>query len=159
MPGELVPLVLLSPVLLATAYCDLSRMRIPNLLSLVAVALFLISAPAFLTTDAALMRVLLAGAALLIGFVMFAFRLLGGGDVKIFAALMLFIPVPTVSTFLLLFSAAMIFGIALMPVLRALPGAASSGWVSLQPGARFPMGISIALCGLAHPVVVAALTG
>ena len=158
MPPEIVPLVLLGPVLLATAYSDLRRMRIPNVLSLVAVSLFLVSAPFFLTAEAATVRVLQAGATFLAGFVMFAFRLLGGGDVKIFAALVLFVPAPTFSLFLLLFSAAMIFGMALMPVLRALPGAASLGWVSLRPDARFPMGISIALSGLVHPVVVSALT-
>lgn len=159
MSSELVPLVLLSPVLAATGYCDLRRMRIPNILSIVAIGLFLISAPFFLTMDEVLMRVMAAGAAVLIGFAMFAFRMVGGGDVKIFAALMLFVPVPTISLFMLLFSAAMIFGMALMPVLRALPNAGSLGWVSLKPGAGFPMGISIAISGLAHPVVIAALSG
>jgi prepilin peptidase CpaA len=157
MPSELIPLVILSPILLATGYCDLRRMRIPNALSLLAVGLFLVSAPFLLTGEEAAMRGLVAGAALLVGFVMFAFGLLGGGDVKIFAALVLFVPTPSFSLFLLLFSAAMIFGMALMPVLRALPGATSLGWVSLRPDARFPMGISIALSGLAHPVLVAAL--
>ncbi len=157
MSRELVPLLLLCPVLVATAWYDLRRMRIPDVLSLIAVGLFLVSGPLFLTTESILMRVLVAGTVFIISFLMFAFRLVGGGDVKIFSALMLFIPVPTVSVFLLLFSAAMFFGMALMPVLRALPHADLLGWVSLKPGAGFPMGISIALSGLAHPIVAAAL--
>lgn len=154
---ELIPLLLLGPVLVAAAYCDLRHMRIPNALSLIALAIFALSAPFFLGVDALAARVAVAAAVLVVGFVCFALGLLGGGDVKIFSALLLFVPTETMSLFLLLFSAAMILGMALMPVLRAVPGAAETGWVSLRRDAKFPMGISIALSGLAHPVVVSTL--
>ena len=150
-----VPLLLLSPVLVATAYCDLRHMRIPNALSLLALAIFALSAPFFLPADDILTRAATAAGVLVAGFAAFSLRLLGGGDVKMFSALLLFVPTETMSLFLMIFSATLLFGIALMPVLRAVPKAPATGWVSLQPGAKFPMGISIALAGLAHPWITA----
>lgn len=157
MNDSLVPLLLVSPVLVAAAYSDLRHMRIPNGLSWAALAAFLLLAPAFVGAEQAAERAVVAAGVLAAGVAMFALRLVGGGDVKILAALFLFVPTSTMSVFLLTFSAAMLCGIALMPVLRAFPGAASSGWVALRRGAGFPMGISIALSGLAHPHVVMAL--
>lgn len=157
MATEFVSLLLLWPVLVATGYCDLRHMRIPNELSLVAIGLFVVSAPFFLSFDMIALRVAIAAGVLAVGFVLYAFGLFGGGDLKIFSALMLFVPTETISVFFLSFSAAMLFGIALMPVLRALPRAAASGWVSLQPEARFPMGISIALAGIGYPIVIGLL--
>lgn len=159
MLAELVPLVLLSPVLVATGYSDLRRMRIPNALSLAALALFAVSAPFLMPLEAIALRAAIAAGVLCLGFLMFAFGLVGAGDVKIFSALLLFVPTPTMSVFLFVFSVAMILGMALMPVLRALPNAAQTGWVALERDAKFPMGISIAMAGLAHPVVVFALIG
>ena len=155
---DLLPLVLLSPVLVAAAYSDLRHMRIPNSFALLAVAIFFLSAPFLLPLDVLLVRIGIAAAALALGFLAFMLRMLGGGDAKMFAALLLFVPTETMSLFLLIFSAALVFGIALMPVLRALPNAAATGWVSLQRDARFPMGISIALAGLAHAPAVSLLS-
>lgn len=157
MPIELIPLALLSPVLVATAYCDLRHMRIPNALSLIFLTVFLLSAPFLLSGDEVLFRLTTSAAFLAIGFGLFALRLIGGGDVKILSALLLFVPSATISAFMFLFSTTMVLGIALMPLLRALPGAGGSGWVSLQPSAGFPMGISIAMAGLAHPPAMAIL--
>ncbi len=153
---DLIPLVLLSPILFAVAYFDLRYMRIPNALVLMAIALFLAMAP-FLAWPELGLRFLAAVTTLVIGFALFAMGLFGGGDAKMMAALMLFVPSQTLVLFGYGFSFAMIAGIGLILLLRAIPVLTGSGWVSLQQRGTFPMGISIAMAGLLHPVVIASV--
>ena len=155
---EMIPLLLLGPVLLATGYCDLRHMKIPNVLPIASIGLFVLLVWFFVPLDSALQRVALAALFLVLGFVAFALRTVGGGDVKMLAALQLFVPPETVSLFMLEFAAALLAGIALVHALRIALGA-KAGWKALQPGANFPMGVSIAMAGLAHPVALAALSG
>jgi prepilin peptidase CpaA len=154
---DLLPLILLAPVLAAVAYFDLRYMRIPNALVLIALALFVVSRPILGWPEMGLR--LLAGAAVLVtGFVLFAMNLFGGGDAKMMAALMLFVPSGTYTLFGYGFSAAMLAGIGLILLLRTVPVLTASGWVSLQQRGTFPMGISIAMAGLLHPVMVLSLS-
>ena len=149
---SLVPLMLLAPILLAVAASDLRHMKIPNALSLGTVALFLACLPWFPAEDL-LLGLVIAAAVLALGIGAFCLRLIGGGDVKILSALLLFVPVPTMAIFANVFAAAMLLGIALILLVRLLPVAQRSGWPSMQRSRRFPMGISIAMAGLAHPFV------
>lgn len=146
----MIPLLLIAPLLVAVAYSDLSRMRIPNLLSLVALAVFglaaLISPP-----DDLVARVSVAGTVFVLGFGAFCLGLFGGGDVKMLAALLLFVPVPTMPLFGLVFSASMLAGIAIVLGLRRIPAAHRLGWKSISGSTGFPMGLSIAMAGLLHP--------
>ena len=144
------PLILISPLLLAVAYCDLRFMRIPNLLSLLALAFFLAFALIFPSADF-LSKIMAAAAVMLLGFIGFCFRLLGGGDVKILSALMLFVPTQSLMLFAFVFSASLLIGIAAILALRKLPLAAGHRWKSVSGSNKFPMGISIALAGIAHP--------
>jgi prepilin peptidase CpaA len=156
---EMVPLLLLGPVLLAAGYCDLRYMKIPNILPIASIGLFVLLMWFFVPLDSALRRVALAALFLVLGFVAFALRTVGGGDVKMLAALQLFVPPATISLFMLEFAAALLAGIALVHALRIAPLGSKAGWKALQPGANFPMGVSIAMAGLAHPVALAALSG
>lgn len=158
MDASLVPLMLLAPVLLAVAASDLRHMRIPNALSLAAVALFAICLPWFPAEDLPL-RLGVAAAVFILGFGAFCLRLIGGGDVKILAALLLFVPVPTMPVFANLFAAALAVGIVTLLLVRLLPVARRSSWPSMQRTRRFPMGISIALAGLAHPFIAPIAAG
>lgn len=162
----LMPLIVIAPILLAAGWSDLRHLRIPNALPLAAVAVFAVSTAIAPPADLA-WRIVVASAVLLLGFAGFCLRLFGGGDVKMLAALMLFIPVPTLVLFSWVFSAAMLAGIALILGLRRSAAvaalAAGRGWKSLSDESnrlrRFPMGISIALAGLMHPVAVLLLAG
>jgi prepilin peptidase CpaA len=149
----LVPLLLLAPVLVMVAWSDLRHMRIPNALSLVAVGLFvgcaMVAPPADLW-----IRVGVAGVVFALGFIGFCRGLWGGGDVKFLAALMLFVPVTTLSAFSYVFSVSMLTGIGLVLGLRRIPAASGFGWKSISESTKFPMGLSIAMAGLMHPVVV-----
>jgi len=151
---DLMPLVLVAPLLAWGAVSDLRRMRIPNAVSLVLVAVFAVAA-AVAPPDDLLPRVAIAAAVFAAGLLAYLFGLFGGGDVKMLSALLLFVPVPTLLLFAYVFSAAMLVGIAAVLALRRLPAARRSGWKSISGATGFPMGLSIALAGLAHPAAAA----
>ena len=150
---DMLPLLLLSPLLLSVAYFDLRYMRIPNVLSVLAVALFVLTMPLLGWHEFAA-RLVAATIVFGIGFAVFALRMVGGGDVKILAGLMLFIPSQTYQTFGFGFSAALLLGIVFVLGLRVIPRLQRTHWVTIQARGTFPMGISIALAGLIHPFVV-----
>lgn len=149
----LIPLLLLSPILVAVAYNDLRYMRIPNTLVGIAIALFLLTTPLIGWHEAGYR--LIAGLLVFgIGWITFALRWFGGGDVKMLAALVLFVPSQTYSVFAWNFSMSMLVGISLILLLRRMPGNANLGCLGISSVGKFPMGISIAGAGLIHPFVV-----
>ena len=154
--SQLVPLFLLTPVMVAAAYFDLRFMRIPNLLSLIAVAIFVVSTLLFPPADLVL-RLVIALLVFALGIVAFAFRLVGGGDVKLLSALMLLVPANGIVVFANVFSASLIAGIILLLAARRIPATRKWGWKSFGGSQRFPMGLSIAMSGLAFPVIALAL--
>ena len=153
---SLAPLFLISPILIAVAYCDLRFMRIPNLLSVLMLAIFLVSS-LILPPEDLPARIVVAALVFGLGFTGFCFHILGGGDVKILSALILFVPLQDLALFSYLFSAALLVGIAVILTLRRLPLATDHGWKSISGSSRFPMGISIALAGIIYPLAVMAL--
>ena len=150
--ATLAPLVLLAPLLCTVAYFDLRYMRIPNWLSLLALAAFALACLFAPPVDLG-PRLIAAGAVFLLGFAAFALGLIGGGDVKILACLILFIPVPGLIGFARLFALSLAIGIAGLTLLRAIRPLREIGWLGLSEQRGFPMGISIALAGLAYPLV------
>ncbi|KAB2883633.1 MAG: hypothetical protein F9K34_11265 [Albidovulum sp.] len=153
---DLMPLVLVAPIFLWGAWSDLRRMRIPNAVSIIAVAVFVATAVVAPPEDLGL-RVAAAAAVFALGFVTYLFGLFGGGDVKMLSALVLFVPVPTLALFAYVFSAAMLAGMAAILLLRRLPAAQRLGWKSISGSTGFPMGLSIAMAGLAHPAAATLL--
>lgn len=145
-------LLILAPVLAIVAYCDLRYMRIPNALSLIAIAVFVvvsvIAPPADLWP-----RVAVAGIVLALGLTAFAFRMIGGGDVKFLSAMMLSVPTSGLLIFANVFSASMLAGIVFVLGMRRIPATQGWGWKTFGGSQKFPMGISIALSGLAFPLV------
>lgn len=145
------PLLMLAPLLCAVAYFDLRYMRIPNALCLISLGLFalacLVAPPTDLTA-----RLVAAAAVFALGFAGFAFGLIGGGDVKMLACLMLFIPAAGVVGFAQIFALALAVGIAGLLALRAIPRLRAANWAGLSDQHGYPMGISISLAGLAYPL-------
>ena len=148
MVAELLPLALMVPLLVAGAVTDLARRRIPNTLVLAGVALFVATVPLIGPAEAAL-RAIPAAVTLAVGFGLFALRLFGGGDVKMLAALMLFIPSGGVSDYLLCLSVSMIAGIAAIAGAGAVAPERWRGTLTMERG-RYPMGVSIALSGILY---------
>lgn len=151
-PSALLPLILLAPVLLAVGYFDLRYMRIPNALSLIALAIFALCA-ALAPPDDLMFRLGAAAAVLALGFIAFALGLVGGGDVKILACLVLFVPFAGLAQFAQNFALALSLGITVLLALRRVPALQRSSWRGFSERRGFPMGISIALAGLAYPVL------
>ncbi len=152
----LLPLVLLAPVLVAAAFWDLRHMRVPNALNLIALGLFAACVPLIGAAEAG-SRATVALAVFVLGFAAFRLRLIGGGDAKFLAAVMLFVPVQTLGTFGIVMAGALLLGVAALTALRAGRWAEGAAWRAIRPGSDFPMGLSIALAGLAHPAVLVAL--
>jgi len=152
---QILPLLLLAPVLLLVGYYDLRYMRIPNALSLAALVLFLAAMP-FLGWHEITLRVGLASAVFLLGFISFALGLFGGGDVKFLSVLMLFVPSQAVALYGWGFSVSMLIGVGFILTLRAAPWLEDTDWVTIRARGTFPMGISIALSGLLLPFLTTA---
>ncbi|WP_176559464.1 prepilin peptidase [Rubellimicrobium roseum] len=151
----MVPLLLALPILLWIAWTDVMALRIRNSAVAAAVALFVVTLPLVGWPEAG-WRLLAAAVVFLTGFALFAARLMGGGDVKMGAALMLFVPSGTHSQFALLFSAAMLMGILALEMLRRLPALRRAGPVSLRARGTFPMGLAFALGAVLHVLMLAA---
>ena len=141
--------MLLSPLLVVVGYCDLKYMRIPNSLSIVMAALFLILVLTQTPQDL-MIRIVVAGLVFALGFVGFCFRILGGGDVKVLGALLLFVPVHSLIVFANLLSLSLLLGVVFIVVIRRLPIAEYSSLKAVSGSRGFPMGISNALAGIAH---------
>lgn len=143
MRGDLLLLALVMPVVVVAALSDLRRLKIPNSHVIAALVLFAGAAPFLLEPEAIGARLIGAGIAFAIGFVLFALRLLGGGDVKMMAALMLFVPVGGSALFLQMFSLALLVTGGVMVIVQRAGG--RLGWASVQARGKMPVGVSMAL--------------
>lgn len=150
---ELVPLVLNTPILLFAAVSDLRGLKIPNKLALISVVVFCLTCP-LLPFPEVVARLLAAAATFAVLIVMFALRLLGGGDVKILAALMLFIPSYSLPLFGFVLSIALLISIALLVLARAIVRATETGFAGFDANGAVPMGVPIAWAGIAHLIAL-----
>ncbi len=152
---ELLPLLLAMPILLWIAWTDFWFLRIRNKAVFAAGILFLLTAPLLGWQEASL-RLLAAALVFSAAFALFAARLMGGGDVKMGSALLLFIPSGTYSLFAFLFSAALVVTISVIVLLRWVPTLRRAGPVSLRAQGTVPMGLAFGLSGLLHLGILAA---
>lgn len=145
--------VFLAPVLIYAAYTDLRWLRLSNKLCLLTLALGCVVC-AGLPFEEALGRLTIAVLVFCLGLALFAVRVVAAGDVKFLSALMLFVPTPDLVLFSQIFSVALLVGVVLVVTGRRIPAFAQSNWQSMSTPRVFPMGISIAMAGLALPVLV-----
>jgi prepilin peptidase CpaA len=150
------PLLLVFPAAMAfAAASDLLTMTIPNRVSLLLVAVFLLVAPlAGLTWPAVLANHFAAGGlVLLVGIGMFALGWLGGGDAKILAAAALWLGLDHLLPFLT--QTAIFGGLLALSILayRRFPAAAMRlpDWALRlhKPGGGIPYGVAIGAAALA----------
>lgn len=149
----LYPLIAFTPVLLFVMMSDLRWMRIPNWTSVAAIGLFLVGVP-LLGWDESLHRLVAAIAVFVLGFALFAVRIVAAGDVKILSALILLIPSQTLTLFGLVFSASMLLSIMLLVGLRATPMTLERSWLGLRAKSHMPMGVAIGLAGISHLILL-----
>lgn len=140
--------LLIAALLITVILFDVRVMRLPNWLALAFVAVFIGLISWTLPFDTTLWRVAVAGVVLIIGIALNAARLVGGGDVKVLAALLLLIPTPQLLNFAFLFFICLFVGILALLLLRKIWPNAQTSWRGLRAGERYPMGISIGVAGL-----------
>jgi prepilin peptidase CpaA len=152
---------MLVPLFLAVILYDLRLMRIPNWLVLLFAIVALAVVPFSVSWEETLLRAGIALAVLLIGLVLFALGLMGGGDIKLLAVLMLLVPPPALPVFGLMLSAGIVVGIVALGIVRQIAKGRAGGWRAVWDRKRFPLGLGIGLAGLAFiftgPSVIAAL--
>lgn len=156
---QFAPLVLITPLLVTMALCDLKDLKISNRLVLTMLAGFILSAPLFLSGHEAAYRAITGCAVFALGVAGFAFRLWGGGDVKAIAVLTLFVPGYSLLLFAFTFSASMALGMIIVLTGRFLLGSPNFHWSALRPEAGYPMGVSIAMSGISLPWIAMILSG
>lgn len=147
------PITALTPILLAlllvtVIYYDLRFMILPNLLAGAFVVLFAVAVAWTLPIDVLAWRIGVGVAVLAIGIAANAGGLLGGGDVKVLSALLLFVPYEQLLGFILALCLCTIAGIAGLLLLRRAVKGRQVTWRGLQNNGRYPFGISIGLAGL-----------
>jgi prepilin peptidase CpaA len=89
-------------LLVAASCCDVLRLRIPNLIPLALVALFALQILVGRGVQAPLDHLLAMGLTLLILMPLFALNMLGGGDVKLLAAVALWLGMNKLAALLIL---------------------------------------------------------
>lgn len=134
-------------ILCLAIYHDLRSLRLPDGLSLALLALFPLQMLHLGGWHPILMQIALAATVFAVLLTGFAFRLLGGGDVKLLSALALFVPIPLLAHTFLAFSAALVLAIALVLTARALWRGTNSRWQFLTTR-KLPMGLAIGMAGL-----------
>ena len=151
---EPVLLTMVGAAMIGAAAYDAATLTIPNWISLVLIALFpLVALSADLSWSEIGVHVAVGFAALVIGIGLFAARMIGGGDAKLFAAIALYMGGGWIGVYV--FTVALAGG-ALAVVLLALRWIVSTGlavrfaWLGhlAKAGAGIPYGIAIAAAGL-----------
>jgi prepilin peptidase CpaA len=145
MSSEMILLLALMPVIAFSAISDLRTLKISNLQVLTALALFVLFAPFLLDSGDLSMRLLVGAATFVIGFVLFAMRVIGGGDAKMMPAVMLFVPSDEVVLFLRIFAVTLGTVSLCMLVFQRTPAFRRIGWSSLQEQRHVPVGVAIAI--------------
>lgn len=143
--AELLPLAAASPVLVYAGLGDLRHLRLSNRTMLALAAVFVLAAPLLPAAETGL-RLLTAIMVFALCFALFCGRVLAGGDVKMMALAMLFVPSSALSAFAWSFSAAMLSVPVGLAVLGRTEAAAGwRHWASLQTPGKMPMGAAISL--------------
>lgn len=151
--SALAVLVLMTPVMLLTAYWDLKAFRIPNWLVGATVLVFFIAVAPSLGWGGIGWR--LIGALIVFAIGVFCFMVLsfGAGDVKMATALALFVPSAHAMFVLLLFGVMMLAGLFLVRVIGYFVTPADTGirsWGVWSRRTHFPLGFSIAITALIY---------
>ena len=152
-------LVLLGPCIYG-AWSDLAHMRLPNVLTLLVIALYLVIMPFLLPLDEFGIRIGVGLCALVLGFVLSVSGLIGAGDAKFGAAGILFVHPFDVTFFLQLLGMTALAGVTAHRLFRSIPALrrAGAGWQSWEETNNFPFGLSIAAALLFYQLLVMALT-
>jgi len=143
-PALIAALAVLVPILGVIAWYDLKYLRIPNWSVLAVLASFLvIGAWGLRPIDSFFWRLLFMVMVFAVFFALYVVqhKHLGGGDVKLLAAIAPFVLGPGFLTFLLTFAIFAILGIVAHRILRYFLGGRLTGWKAIDQKIYLPMGL------------------
>ena len=126
-----------------TAWYDLKALRIPNWCVLAALGIFLATGSWGLPLDVFGWRLLHGVIVLVLGFGLYTISSghVGGGDIKMIAALTPFVPGSAVGFVLILFALLSFVGLLLHRFARGMIGDRKTGWAALDQRRFFPVGL------------------
>ena len=131
----------------AIVYMDLRYMRIPDWISIAVIALFVVWVFIDYPSVPVLARLLSALIGFVICFILFAFRIMGGGDTKVLPTLLLFVPVASMAAILFLFAACLFLSVVAVVILRKAVKSGRSSWMVFTSH-KLPMGLAIGTTGI-----------
>lgn len=140
-------LVGLMALSLAIVISDLRLMRLPNVLTLLLLWLFVAKIAVVGPGSWLVPQLVLAAVVFALGFAGFAARMMGGGDAKVLPALALFVPPAALSQVLFGFAAALVLSVIAILLARRVAADPDSRWAVLR-SAKLPMGVPMGLVGL-----------
>ena len=135
--------LLTTPLCIWAAWSDLKFMKIPNILSVLLALVFIVSGVFLLPFDDYLWRILIGLTAFFVGFLIYLGGVIGGGDIKLIAAMLPFVAPADMLAFAFLISVLSLAGVAAHRLIGKL-GLAPNGWLSWQDGKKFPFGFTLA---------------
>ncbi|MHA6325839.1 A24 family peptidase [Roseivivax sp. CAU 1753] len=139
---------LVVPLLVAVILYDMRFMRIPNWLVTLFVIVALVSLPGSVGWSELAWRLVAAVAVFAASLLLFARRLMGGGDVKLMTALTLLIPVDALALFAVILSLSIFASVAALYLTRRGAGTRPTRWRAISDRTGFPLGLAIGLAGI-----------
>ncbi|MEM8792781.1 MAG: prepilin peptidase [Pseudomonadota bacterium] len=146
-PALIAATVALVPLMVATAYFDLKYLKIPNWIVLCIFGTFLVTGLWGLPLETYLWRIGYAVGVLFCGFLLFTFGhgKIGGGDMKLIAALVPFFVPRDIPSLLMLLALISIVGIIIHRIIYARRRGQDIGWEALDQRIYFPVGLLIGI--------------
>lgn len=145
MTPDLILLLALTPIIVASAISDLRSLKISNRQVLVALALFVLLGPLLLDLQELSMRLIVGMATFGFAFTLFSLHLIGGGDAKLMPIVMLFVPSGEMAFYLRIFALALGAVSLCVLLFQRAPAFRRAGWLSLQGQRKVPVGVAIAI--------------
>ena len=133
------------PICILAAWSDLKTMTIPNSLSIIGAAVVVAAVLLLLPFDQALTRIITGLVVLVVGFILFSLGGIGGGDVKLAAALFPLIATSDLIPFTLLLSITTLCAVLTHKIVGSLGmlKPAIANWASWQDQKKFPFGFAL----------------
>lgn len=134
------------PISIWVSWSDLKFMKIPNKASIALLVGFLILGPFILSLPEFGWRLVQGFVVLVVGFLLNAGGLIGGGDAKFAAALAPFVAFQDSALFLFILAAMSISALLLHRIVGRISALKShfQGWLSWEEHGDFPMGLALA---------------
>ena len=146
-PALWVAFAAMVPLMIWASWSDLRTLKIPNVLVLAVLGVFVITGLWGLPIDIFFWRLAHGVGVLLLGFVAFSFGFIGGGDAKMAAALTPFIVPAELGKFLILYAVITLILLMVLRLIMQMNRHRDTGWLSIDQMKKparervFPMGL------------------